>query len=69
MKENDEDWDKQLNTVVIEACGLSEIFIEEPDYVALLSKLEGLRSLDLDFTVFRKTVFECISLLQRMLNK
>lgn len=69
MRENDEDWDKQLKTIVIEVCGLSKIFIEEPDYVALLSKLEGLQSLEVDFSLYRKTIFECISLLQRMWKK
>ena len=68
MKENGEDWEKQLQTVVVEVCGLSDIFIEESDYLTLLSKLEGLKC-DLDFSLFRKTIFECISLTQRMMKK
>jgi hypothetical protein len=69
MKENGEDWSDQLNTVLIEIRGLSEIFYEEDKFLILLSKLEGLKaSEDLDFLIYRKTVFESISLLREMLN-
>lgn len=63
MKENEEDWKKQLDTVIIEIVGLKEI-TEDPQFLQLLSKLEGLKSYDLPFERFRKTVFEIISLLQ-----
>ena len=64
MKEHNEDWQKQLDTVVIEITGLNEIFILTPTLTQLLSKLEGIRDLDIPFTLYRKTVFESISLLQ-----
>lgn len=64
MKEHEEDWQKQLDTVVIEITGLNEIFILTPTLTQLLSKLEGIRDLDIPFTLYRKTVFEAISLLQ-----
>ena len=64
MKENEEDWQKQLDTVVIEIVGMQEILIFSPTLMTLLSKLEGLRlSEHIDFTLYRKTVFESISLL------
>ena len=67
MRENEEDWDKQLNTVIIEIAGLNEIFIQDPRFLQLLSKLEGLNILnDIEFPIYRKTVFECISLLQEI---
>lgn len=67
MRENKEDWDKQLNTVIIEIAGLNEIFIQDPRFLQLLSKLEGLNVLnDIEFSIYRKTVFECISLLQEI---
>ena len=65
MKENEEDWEKQLNTVVIEIAGLNEIFIETPQFLQILSKLEGLPRAD-DFFTYRKTVFEAINLLQEI---
>ena len=64
MKEHEEDWQKQLDTVVLEITGLKEIFILTPCLVSLLSKLEGLRIVEVPFTLYRKTVFESISLLQ-----
>ena len=63
MCENNEDWKKQLNTVIIEIAGLNEIFNSEPQFLQLLSKLEGLKIIELNFSVYRKTVFECINLL------
>ena len=43
MRENNEDWEKQLNTVIIEIAGLNEIFISTPQFLQLLSKLKGLQ--------------------------
>ena len=63
MREHEEDWSKQLETVILEIVGLDEIFIG-PSFFQLLSKLEGLRKEDIDFEFYRKTVFECISLLR-----
>lgn len=65
MRENDEDWEKQLDTVKIEIAGLSEMFMK-PQLLQLLSKLEGLRIEDTNFELYRKTIFECISLLQEL---
>ena len=33
MYEHDEDWKKQLNTVIMEIAGLNEIFIEKPQFL------------------------------------
>lgn len=65
MREHKEDWEKQLDTVIIEIVGLNEIFIG-PTFLQLLSKLEGLRIKETTFELYRKTVFECISLLQEL---
>ena len=65
MREHDEDWLKQLDTVILEIAGLNEIFIT-PQFLQLLSKLEGLRVQEINFELYRKTVFECISLLQEL---
>ena len=63
MKEHEEDWQKQLDTVILEITGLNEILIFTPSLLTLLSKLEGLRLIDIPFILYRKTVFEAISLL------
>ena len=64
MKENDEDWEKQLNTVILEIAGLNELFVENPQFLQLLSKLEGIKTTNPEFNTYRKTVFESIGLLR-----
>ena len=66
MREHGENWLGQLDTVIIEIAGLNEIFLPKGNYLALLSKLEGIRVQDIDFTLYRKTVFESISLLREI---
>lgn len=65
MRENGEDWKKQLDNVLIEIVGLNEIF-EGPSFLQALSKLEGIRIKETDFDLYRKTVFETITSLQRL---
>ena len=68
MRENNEDWQKQLNTVIIEIAGMNEVFLADefsPQFLQLLAKLEGLcKCEDITFELYRKTVFETINLLQ-----
>lgn len=66
MRENEENWEKQLETVIIEVVGLNEIFVMCPTFLQLLSKLEGLRVKDMNFELYRKTVFECINIIQEL---
>ena len=69
MREHNEDWQKQLDTVILEIAGLNEIFIYEPQFLQILSKLEVLKiSTNLVFQNYRKTVFEVINLLQEFKN-
>ena len=69
MRENNEDWDKQLETVIIDIAGKDEIFLHDSHFLQLLSKLEGLRIVDVDFANYRKTVFECINLIHGTKSK
>ena len=68
MRENKENWESQLETVLIELAGLHELFSVDEKYLILLSKLEGLRKMDIEFIFYRKTVFESISLLREIYN-
>jgi hypothetical protein len=63
MRENEENWRKHLETVILEITGMNEIFTLNGTLVSLLSKLEGLRIVETEFEIYRKTVFESISLL------
>lgn len=67
MKENNEDWEKQLDTVSIEIAGMNELINSEKasQFLQLLFKLEGLKvQKDINFELYRKTVFESINILQ-----
>ena len=63
MREHGEDWQKQLDTVILEIAGLNEIFMGSA-FLQTLSKLEALRIKETNFELYRKTIFECISLIQ-----
>lgn len=65
MREHEEDWQKQLDTVILEIVGLNEIFSGSA-FLQIISKLEGLRISETSFEIYRKTVFECISLIQEV---
>ena len=67
MREHEEDWQKQLQTVLLEIVGLNELFVG-PLFLPLISKLEGLSVKKTDFDFYRKTVFECINLLQEVVK-
>lgn len=64
MREHGEAWDRQLDTVIIEIAGLNDLF--NPQFLQLLSKLKGLQTEETNFELYRKTIFECISLLQEL---
>lgn len=64
MKEQEEDWEKQLDIVILEIVGLHEIFSSNPTFLQLLIKLEGLKQTDIEFITYRKIVFDSINLLQ-----
>ena len=66
MRENNENWQNQLETVIIDIAGKDEIFLHNSHFLQLLSKLEGLRLIDTEFSIYRKIVFECINLLQEI---
>lgn len=68
MRENNENWETQLNTVILELAGLNEILNCNEQFLILLSKLEGIRIYDIDFLLYRKTIFESISLLRGMIS-
>lgn len=58
-REKNGEWEKFLDTIVIELLGLPE---DEKtiNYYALLGKLQALRYLSYEY--FRKTIFECMNL-------
>ena len=60
-KEKDGEWEKFLDSIVIELLGLSGNSI---NWWNLIGKLSALRYLSYEY--FRKTVFECMNLLGKL---
>ena len=68
MRENEENWKKQLQTVIDEIVGLNEVFSKELNFLILLCKLESLYVIK-EFQDFRKIVFESINLLGEIIDE
>lgn len=69
MRDNGEDWDNYLSSLIIEISGAASLLggsIGEVDLLRILSKLEGLLLLtqEVDFYKYRKTVLECTNLIK-----
>lgn len=64
MRENNEDWHKHLQRLKIEIVGLHCIFEMDENYLLLLTILEGLDEVEVDFETYRSKVFEAINLLR-----
>jgi hypothetical protein len=66
MWEEGKDWKKPLQTLIVELVGLSHLVPNLPKLVTLVAKMEGLKECcgDNDFLLYRRTVFECCSLVE-----
>ena len=70
------DWKKPLTTILEEFAGMSGLFLDHHSILfSLMCKLEGLFGLDdqgknekQNFFIFRKTVFECLSLINDLVK-
>ena len=64
MRENNENWKKHLEGVILEFIGLQEIFVEdELDFLIVISKLEGIKNSEIDFFQYRSEIFSIIHIL------
>ena len=68
MRENNENWANHLSALLIELSGFCEIYNNTPSCINLLSKLEGLQKIETEFFIYRKIVFESISLLREIIQ-
>lgn len=65
-REEQKDWQKPLETIIVEITGMNHLFIgQQEKFLTLLSKLEGISELtdERDFLTFRRMIFECLNLL------
>lgn len=63
-REENGEWQKPLETIVVELLGMSHFFEDQTDICALVCKLQGLlEGVDsIDFMLFRRTIFEACSM-------
>lgn len=69
LREEKEDWEKPLSTLMEELAGMNNLLIGEQQlFFSLLCKMEGLFQLtqEQDFLLYRRTIFECLSLLDEI---
>lgn len=67
--EEGSDWQKPLTTIIEEIAGMSSLLLgHHKELFSLLCKLEGLfiYSNEEDFFAFRKTIFECLELVNKI---
>lgn len=65
------DWERPLTTIIEEFSGMDELFLDHHVILfSLLCKLEGLFILktEEDFFIFRKTIFECLGLVNDLIK-
>lgn len=63
MYENDEDWGKQQQTIILELQGYNDMFVNNPAFMVLVAKLAALNYAE-DKMIFRKLIFEAITALK-----
>lgn len=62
------EWQKPLQTLIIELAGMDKLIADHISLFPLLCKLESLLSMteDKDFFNYRKTIFECLGLMDNI---
>ena len=68
MREEDLEWQKPLETLVVELLGMHKLFPHLEESFSLVCKLLGLLDKDKeeDFYLYRRTIFECCSLVNKL---
>lgn len=70
MREEHLDWVKPLQTLLLEILGMSKLFSDQKDLLTLISKLEALKEYsdesEENFMIFRRTIFECCNLIDKI---
>ncbi len=69
LREEGGDWQKPLQTIIEELVGLNRLLFDfQTDLFLVICKLEGLFTLvsEQDFPLYRRIIFECLSLLNEV---
>jgi len=68
MREEEQDWSKPLETIILELLGMQGLFPNLEYLIALVCKLQGLIEMDdeASFMLYRRTIFECCGLIDKI---
>lgn len=67
-KEEGMNWIKPLETCIVELLGMNDLLPDQSRLFMLVCKLDGLRvsQEDVEFALFRRTIFECCGILNKI---
>lgn len=68
LREEGTEWKKHLETLLYEVMGLNDLLGEEALFISLIAKLQSLNYVQLNFALYRKTIFECLSIIEGLDN-
>lgn len=67
LREEEKEWQKPLETLSVELLGMHTLFPDELNLFSLVCKLQGiLADEQMDFMQYRRTIFECCSLVNKI---
>lgn len=68
MREEKQEWQKPLETIILELLGMQGLFSNLEPLVTLICKLQGLIELkeEDNFMLYRRTIFECCGLVDKV---
>ena len=70
MREEGKDWEKPLETLIEQLCGMKRLILNQDSlFFTIICKMEGLFDLtddNEDMPLYRRTIFECLSLLNSL---
>lgn len=65
LKEEEKDWEKYLDGLLVELSGMSALLLSNVELIVLIARLEGLREIE-DHSLFRKVIFDSIDLAKKI---
>ena len=64
MRENEEDWESQVDIVLQYITGWHELFIDDKNFLLLMTNLASLKEAE-HFRIYRKLVFDSLNILNK----
>lgn len=66
LREEEKEWKKPIETLSIELLGMNKLFPKDNNLFSLVCKLQGITDDTIDFMLYRRTIFECCSLVNKI---